>query len=536
MPAPVETKALLHSQKLYERLLVLYPKDHREEYGPPMTQLFRDQARDAWREARSWGVVALWLRVLPDLVKTSLLEHVAAMKGKKSMTDKISEVTGPGSAPWRTLFRVAVPVFLLVFGLSVILTFLMPESFASTARIKVERDALSSIGHNAAPDTLGGFDPYFIQTEFEVIQSEVVLDKVIQALDLKSEWGRKYAGGARLNSSEILTMLKGHMELRPVRNTSLIEIRVFSDDREEAARIANAIAESYREHRIKERHQLTLGGVQKLEERHAEQAGRVRKAESELDKLRDTLGISEIDAQGSAPNPTMEPDTLHRFQTQLAESSTRANELRLSLAKLKSLTKDELKQVLPRTRPDPLLTELISQLNVAELTLVGLEKTNSPDHPQYVRVHDQVTALNKKVDESVAGAMTALANQLEVAEEGVAMMRKQLEEAKRNDIAKAETSRPYYDKKRELEELTSFARILDTKLASEKIEMALPKNSLVELMDRAVAGLRPVRPNKPLNIACGVVGGLLLALLVGGATTWILSLKRKITQKPITPA
>ena len=39
-----------------------------------------------------------------------------------------------------------------------------------------------------------------------------------------------------------IELLKNAIELGPVRNTSLIEIRVFSDRPEEAARIANTIA------------------------------------------------------------------------------------------------------------------------------------------------------------------------------------------------------------------------------------------------------------------------------------------------------
>ena len=46
-----------------------------------------------------------------------------------------------------------------------------------------------------------------------------------------------------------------------------------------------------------------------------------------------------------------------------------------------------------------------------------------------------------------------------------------------------------------------------------------------EIVDKAVPGLRPVRPNKPLNIALGILGGMLLALVAGagmaGLVAWI---------------
>src|SRR6266498_377357 len=73
---------------------------------------------------------------------------------------------------------VILAVFLLVVITATLVTFILPESFSSTARIKIERDQtdIQSLGQ---PQMLNGYDPYFIQTEFEVIQSEVILGKVI---------------------------------------------------------------------------------------------------------------------------------------------------------------------------------------------------------------------------------------------------------------------------------------------------------------------------------------------------------------------
>lgn len=257
MRAPVESKAVFVSLRCYERLLAVYPERHRREYGFPMAQLFRDQCRDAWRESRSRGLVTLWLRVLPDLVKTSVLEHLATMKGRKSMVEKISEITNVNTAPLRTFLTVFLIVFLLVFGASAIITFLLPEAFQSTVRVKVERNSSASANQNDSRATYSGYDPYFLQTEFEIIQSEVVLRKVVEQLDLNTAWGKKYAGGEKLKTPEAIMLLKGRMDLRPVRNTSLIAISVFSEDPREAAKIANAIAESYRDHPLERGRQLT---------------------------------------------------------------------------------------------------------------------------------------------------------------------------------------------------------------------------------------------------------------------------------------
>jgi hypothetical protein len=56
-------------------LMMLYPRNHRREYGEAMLQLFRDQCRDAQRDSAS--VFVIWRRVLLDLIFTAIHEHLS---------------------------------------------------------------------------------------------------------------------------------------------------------------------------------------------------------------------------------------------------------------------------------------------------------------------------------------------------------------------------------------------------------------------------------------------------------------------------
>src|SRR3974390_2351916 len=111
---------------------------------------------------------------------------------------------------------VILAVFLLVVITATLVTFILPESFSSTARIKVERDQ-SDISGFTSPGMMNSYDPYFIQTEFEVIQSQVILQKVIDELDLNKEWGKKYGDGTNpLKTDETIALIKSRLALRPV--------------------------------------------------------------------------------------------------------------------------------------------------------------------------------------------------------------------------------------------------------------------------------------------------------------------------------
>jgi hypothetical protein len=73
-------KIVAVSDKLYRRLLYLYPKRYRHEFGEPMAQLFRDQCRDAWKLGNHSGLLRLWLRTLPDLGKTCAVEQITSIE------------------------------------------------------------------------------------------------------------------------------------------------------------------------------------------------------------------------------------------------------------------------------------------------------------------------------------------------------------------------------------------------------------------------------------------------------------------------
>src|SRR5580704_17478274 len=86
---------------------------------------------------------------------------------------------------------VILAVFLLVFVTATLVTYMLPKSYMSSARIMIENDASDIPGFTETQGGLRPYDPYFIQTEFEVIQSELILGKVIDLLNLNVELGQK---------------------------------------------------------------------------------------------------------------------------------------------------------------------------------------------------------------------------------------------------------------------------------------------------------------------------------------------------------
>jgi hypothetical protein len=63
------------SERLYRALLVAYPREFRDAYGPQMAQVFRDSCRETVVQADIGGLVLLWARTLWDLLSTAIAER-----------------------------------------------------------------------------------------------------------------------------------------------------------------------------------------------------------------------------------------------------------------------------------------------------------------------------------------------------------------------------------------------------------------------------------------------------------------------------
>lgn len=407
---------------------------------------------------------------------------------------------------------VILAVFLLVVITATLVTFILPEAFASTARIKIEREG-SDIPELGSLQTVASYDPYFIQTEFEVIQSEVILDRVIEALDLNAQWGKRYTGGQPLKTHETRRILQGMINLKPVRNTSLIEIQVYSEKPEEAATLANAIAEAYKNYRLEQSRELALGGIKELEVQWQEMSERVNDAQAEVDRLREELGVVDPFAMGTASGGSVDVQIVQQIQGQIIQLEAEYVRQKTQLDNLRKLDPAQLRDAIQTVAgSDPELSNLISDWNLAEQRLLALQKDYTPENPNYQNAKAMADDLRTRINARVVGIMIGLENQVASAKASVDSLRTQLENARKQDAQKATASRPYYRAKQNLETIIVLRDVLERKIYQEKIDVSLPKTAMVQIVDRAEPSLKAVKPNKPLNIILGVVVGLVVGV------------------------
>ena len=132
--------------------------------------------------------------------------------------------------------------------------------------------------------------------------------------------------------------------------------------------------------------------------------------------------------------------------------------------------------------------------------------------PNVARVQSLMDELNRQIDDRVNGIITGMENQLESEKASLDALTASVETAKEKDQAEAIRGQPYWNEKRKLENMIEFHKLLAAKIESEKLDVKIPKTSIVEITDPAQPGEYPVKPNKTLNIVLGVIIGLIMGV------------------------
>jgi hypothetical protein len=77
----IESRSLSLSMRCYRRLLRAYPRTFLVEFEDLLCQAFGDLAHRALRSRGHWGLFALWMRTIPDLISSAFSQRFRMIEG-----------------------------------------------------------------------------------------------------------------------------------------------------------------------------------------------------------------------------------------------------------------------------------------------------------------------------------------------------------------------------------------------------------------------------------------------------------------------
>lgn len=402
----------------------------------------------------------------------------------------------------RSRKEIILAVTLLVVMTGMIYTITLPPKFSAQARIQVREDSMDVDVFERQGGVM--YNPYFLRTQYEIIQSRPILYRVVENLNLAKRWGERYkADKTPLLEAEAYAILRGAIRVDQYRDTSLISISAVRDNAEEAAEIANAVADVYKAHRLDAKMAEITRGLDAMRSELEAQRARVIKAEGEVERLRKELGISLI-----ATGQRVDKIRLQQLEGDRISARVEMLTRKARLDQLENLSGDELINAANYMVADQELATLRRQLTDTGVQLQTMLQSLGENHPDVRRVKAALTELERKLASVLDGLKKGVRSEYEVAVARYKALETELEQARAADIAtEGEKFLPFTKAERDLEVQRNILNALEARVLQEGIEQQVPRTP-VEVVDRAEAPARPFSPNYTLNILLSLFLGL----------------------------
>jgi capsular exopolysaccharide synthesis family protein len=407
-----------------------------------------------------------------------------------------------------------VMVFLLCVVTSTLLTFWLPKQYASTVRIEVQKDTpeIPVTGGGGHMNAFGS-DPYFLTTQFKIIESYSILTNVITTLHLDEKLAAQ-TGDAVWTLDRTYGALFAKISVEQTRMTSLIEISVKNSDPKLAADIANAIVDAYRNSRLEKWKNDRFGGIVALQAQLTNDENRLGNMETNLNALRAALEISDLDEESPVASATIETEQLREYQHEETMALTDYLEYSNILAGIAMIPANELGEALNTAyahQSDGELGELAMRLAIAKDRLAAVTNDYGPKNTEYLTAQKQFEQAQHDYDKKLTGIITGLKERVEIDRTSMQVMQRLKSdlEVKRNQLA--QKNQPYFSLKRKTEELRRNNEDLNRMIQKEMAEVGQPLNTVI-VRDPARPVLRPVSPKTYVIIPFGILVGLMVGI------------------------
>jgi len=402
----------------------------------------------------------------------------------------------------RSRKEIVLAVALLVIITVTAWTMTLPRMYETVAKVSLKEDQ-ADMEVFGPGGTAFSYNPYFLRTQFEIIQSRQILYKVVDNLNLTKEWGRKINEDKSLISRSLAySILSDALHVQQERDTSIISIVVRMEDGTEAALVANEVAKVYREHRLDEKRSQMMRGMEALEGEIEKQQDKVNKAEEELGHIRKELGVS------TAGGIQIDKMKLQAMQGDLIAARVDMLVRKARLEQIQNLSGDDLLSAAQFIVGDSSLNSLRQQVIDTQVSLKLMLENLGENHPDVKRLRAGLDELRQRLTDGLAGMKKGLEADYQVAKSKYSVLDEELTAVKKTDIdAEREKYLPYDKAERRLDNERAVLTALKSRLAQQGIELQIPRTP-VEVIDPAEPSSIPVSPNLFLNVLIGIIAGI----------------------------
>ncbi len=398
--------------------------------------------------------------------------------------------------------------FTVVFIVVLIGTLSSTAIYKASTKVLIERVEPSNLTMMNPYYT--AYDPEFYETQYQLIKSTSVAQKVVKMLALENTYesyfkGNKISPSGEKSKADILAdIVSGGILVSPVKNSKIVNISFMSSSPEFAALVTNSVARAYIEELLDMRMSASRYSIEWMAKKAEEEKAKLEKSETALQEYIRANNIVTLQDKVS-----LTPERLSEVNTQLTKAETKRKELESvyrTVMKISANLRDA--ESFPGIASEPTIQALRNQILKAEQNVEELSRKYGRKHPAMMKAEEELKGLQQKRDQEINRVIGSIKNEYELAKSNEASLRSMLSSTKAEALNLNEKFIQYGVLTREVETNRQLYDALIKKIKEQSVTEEI-RTVNVWVVEKAEKPTSPVKPRKALNVLLGLIVGLL---------------------------
>jgi chain length determinant protein EpsF len=402
----------------------------------------------------------------------------------------------------RARWLVILLTLLLVVGTTVAVSLLFPKKYTASAAILVDVKAPDPLLGALMP---GMMAPGYMATQIDIIQSHRVGRRVVRMLKIdenpsaRQQW-QEETGGKGSIEAYYAELLGEQLNVKPSRESNVINITYKSAEPQFASAIANAFAQAYIDTNVELRADPAKQYAGWFDARTKGLREQLETAQGKLSKFQRDNGIINADERLDVENARLQElsSQLVAMQALRTESSSRQAQSGNS-------------EILPEVLQSGLVQSLKADVARQDAKLKDLSSQYGPNHPQVQRALAEGQALRTKLEAEVKRVAGGVGTNNRVNVQREAEIRASLDAQKKKVLAIKQQRDEISVLQREIENAQKAYDLTAQRLVQTSLEGQTQQTNIV-VLNPAAEPTEPSSPNLLLNSLLSVFVGTMLGV------------------------
>jgi capsular exopolysaccharide synthesis family protein len=389
--------------------------------------------------------------------------------------------------------------FITVVLTTAVYTMYQVPVYRATTTIIIEPDVPKVIDFDGAME-VPRLNTYY-NTQYEIIKSNSVLKKTIGLLEPRYK-------SDLLKSKDPVEAFKKRIEVRPIKNSQLVEISVLNVDPTRAAEQVNALARAYIQHNLEDRRAASRDAFTWLSEQLSVLKSRVEQSELALLKFMEQEHIVSLDKR-----QVLLEENLSALQQRYLSALSQHSELETTLQEINKLKADtDTPVALPRRLESKLFERLNAERNDLVMELAEASRKYKAKHPAIIALRSKISEIEDLINSEVERIANSIEVEYQISKSNLEAIKKSLEMQKKESMLLAKQAIQYSVLEREAQTNKQMYGVLLQRLKQTDISESITANN-IRVVDKAKVPDR-VRSQLSANITRAAIAGFILGVFL----------------------